>query len=64
MFVELCYQTEDMEKDKIKVCKRMKVPQAIALFKELNKDLKITKAYLRRFDGWHYYIHRKLKVIE
>lgn len=62
MRVELCVRTNDMPEGKIKVRHCESVPEAMKAYKEF-KDLlgdKLVKAYLRRFEGYHYYTHKVL----
>ena len=51
-----------MPEGKIKVRHCESVPEAMKAYKEF-KDLlgdKLVKAYLRRFEGYHYYTHKVL----
>lgn len=60
MYVELCWKTKDTKKGRINVSQRMTIGEAMKRYKE-EIEPKATVAYLRRFDGTHHIIHKRLK---
>jgi hypothetical protein len=60
MYVNLCYRTPNMPKNKIKVVReRMTIKEAEEYYNEKLKG-KVSYAYLRYFKDWSYRTHKVL----
>ncbi len=63
MKVQLCWRSKDMDKNKRRAGPTVTVREAMAQWKEMNKE-NISLAYLRKWDGWGYIVDRILKDSE
>jgi len=60
MNVQLCWETKEMEKGKIRVSKMMTIKEAMKIYKKAIEPIAV-KAYLRRRSEYHYYHYKTLK---
>lgn len=59
MKIQLCWKTENTPEGKIHRSKTMTVKEAMENYKKI--EFSITEAYLRHFDGWHWFLYKRLK---